>query len=305
MANNPELGLVYIPVLEPGALFGPSGELFIYRQRQCNLGATYLDGEQLSSAKQPKEWPSLDTLLVIERDPTPRTLLRAWDPSRQAEIWEVDTSAPGSRPSSGNPADVITTAGGLVFQGQADGRLLVFEAKTGRQVHSIDAGLKIGTAPMTYRVGGEQYSTVMGTSNTGTAVSGEDCKQGRIAAFKLGGGEVPHPSSVARGEGDLTSPAPNTGTPQQISLGEQLSVRHCAVCHESASRALNLAHLNAKGHREFLDITLKDRRLDGSMPERNPVDSGGGCKSENAGAQHRRRHHFNARHEKLLFGGIQ
>jgi quinohemoprotein ethanol dehydrogenase len=272
MAYNPGTGLVYIPVLESGALFGATGEPFRYLRKQWNLGVTFLDGEQIASENLPNTWPPLDTLLAGKPDPTPRTFLRAWDPIKQTKVWDVETTIAGNRLSTGNPAGVMTTASGLVFQGQVDGHLLVFDAKTGRQLKSIDVGDRMVAAPMTYRIGGEQYVAILGTHKTQMISTrgdedGDDPVQGRIVVLKLDGGEIPHPISLDREQAEsIPPPVADTGTPEQISLGAQMFGRHCAPCHASENRAPDLTKLNADSHRQFLDIVLKGSRLSRGMP---------------------------------------
>lgn len=53
------------------------------------------------------------------------------------------------------------TAGGLVFQGQIDGRFVARDAKTGKELWSFKTESPIVGAPITYRVNGRQYVTVI------------------------------------------------------------------------------------------------------------------------------------------------
>ena len=50
--------------------------------------------------------------------------LIAWDPIRQQAAWEIPQQ-------SGPNGGTLTTAGGLLFQGRADGRFIAYDAKTG------------------------------------------------------------------------------------------------------------------------------------------------------------------------------
>lgn len=163
----------------------------------------------------------------------------------------------------------MTTAGDLVIQGQVDGSFLVFDGTTGAKLRRIDAGIKMVAAPMTYRIDGEQYIAIMGTSIAAPGVKGSGDAgeaQGRIVAFKLDGGEVPQASPMKSAEGTSMPPVPDDGTPEQISRGSQLFARHCAVCHESASRAPNLADLTAQEHSDFMEIVFKGSRVTKGMP---------------------------------------
>src|SRR5690606_20274677 len=65
------------------------------------------------------------------------------------------------------------TAGGLVFQGTADGLFHAYDAKDGKELWKFDAGLGIIAAPMSYSVGGKQYvSVLVGWGGTSAAMSG-------------------------------------------------------------------------------------------------------------------------------------
>jgi alcohol dehydrogenase (cytochrome c) len=78
----------------------------------------------------------------------------------------------------------MSTAGGLVFTGQADGNLKAYDAKTGDELWSFQVGWGIGAAPMTYSVDGEQYVVVAAGGNRGgvTTLDGD-----AIWSFKLNG----------------------------------------------------------------------------------------------------------------------
>jgi alcohol dehydrogenase (cytochrome c) len=55
---------------------------------------------------------------------------------------------------------VLATASDLVFSGEMDGHLSVFNAHTGRKLWSFNLGVAVGAPPMTYRVNGIQYVAV-------------------------------------------------------------------------------------------------------------------------------------------------
>src|SRR6201986_5153395 len=80
-------------------------------------------------------------------DNVPSSWLTAWDPLPQREAWRVST------PGIWN-GGTLTTAGNLVFQGQADGKLNAYAADTGKLVWTFDAKMGISGAPITYSVAG-------------------------------------------------------------------------------------------------------------------------------------------------------
>ena len=81
--------------------------------------------------------------------------LIAWDPVTQTKRWEVRYS------KSFWNGGVLTTAGGLVFQGTGAGQLWAYDARSGNRLWSFDAGLGIIAAPMTYELDGVQYLSVL------------------------------------------------------------------------------------------------------------------------------------------------
>jgi alcohol dehydrogenase (cytochrome c) len=77
--------------------------------------------------------------------------LRALDPKTGQLVWEQKMGTP-------NFAGVMSTAAGLVFAGDNDGRLNAFEAQTGKRLWSYRTGSRIyGAAAMTYMLDGRQY----------------------------------------------------------------------------------------------------------------------------------------------------
>ena len=98
---------------------------------------------------------------------------------------------------------MLTTASGLLFQGSIDGSFRVFDKRDGRLLKSIDTGSSILAAPMTYRVNGVQYVSVMAAWGGGGfpyvprySAAYERGNRGRILTFRLGGGAVPIPPEL-------------------------------------------------------------------------------------------------------------
>lgn len=150
-AYSPLTGLVYIPVLENGALIGEGqeggGEL------TRGMGVTLIPEVDLPGGH--------------------RSFLKAWNPVTQSEVWRIEL--PGSWPGG-----VMTTAGGLVFQGQYDGKFVARDASTGKELWSFKAESPIVGAPITYRVDGRQYVTVI----TGAGGQGAGMQTIAGAAFR-------------------------------------------------------------------------------------------------------------------------
>lgn len=131
MSFNPMTGLVYVPTMQ--------------------LGVLWQKGKP-----DPERMGVFDiTLKPIVQDEDDGTgQLVAWDPIQQKAHWRVrhDTLWNGG---------TLSTAGGLVFQGTADGYFSAYDAKTGKQLWRFNAGLGIVSPPISYSVGGKQYVSVL------------------------------------------------------------------------------------------------------------------------------------------------
>lgn len=57
-------------------------------------------------------------------------------------------------------AGLLTTAGGLVFTGDAQGYLIAFDARSGKVLWKFQAGGTIIAPPISYALNGRQYIAV-------------------------------------------------------------------------------------------------------------------------------------------------
>jgi hypothetical protein len=88
-------------------------------------------------------------------------VLIAWDPVAQKERWR----AQGGGSTGGG---TVTTAGNLVIQVLADGRVVFHSADKGEKLHEIQTSQRVGMGPpMTYMVNGRQYISLMGGRGAG------------------------------------------------------------------------------------------------------------------------------------------
>jgi alcohol dehydrogenase (cytochrome c) len=58
----------------------------------------------------------------------------------------------------GSTAGILTTAGGLLFTGNADGDLLALDPAKGNTLWHTDAGANLANRPMTYKLDNPQYA---------------------------------------------------------------------------------------------------------------------------------------------------
>ena len=280
MAYNPNTQLVYIPTIEAPAVYHLPKAPFIYKQGAINKLTNYyfpVKGPWGVEENASNELPPFSELSEGQPDPTVRGVLKAWDPIKQKVAWQVETSGQwrGSFFAIWNGGGVMTSAGGLVFQGRGKGNLVVIDANTGQQLHSIDVGTSMMAAPMTYSIDGEQYIAIMaGLGGTfsksqppGTAAYRYG-NQGRIVAFKLGGGEVPKPPEQDPQDQQFPMPPVNrSGDVKAIQSGGELFQRNCSQCHSNRGGAgiPDLRKMDQQTHADFLDIVLKGIREDKGM----------------------------------------
>lgn len=258
MSFNPRTGLVYIPAMEM-----PNVMIDVSQQKQGGDDEFAVRG-LLPGEYDPKTLSREGTLPSLEslrkHTPTgpitPQGTLIAWDPVREKAAWRI----PGATWWDGG---VMSTAGNLVFRGDAHGFLNVYTADTGKLVKTIDVGTSILAAPITYRVRGEQYIAFMaGYGGAGGFVFAPETaaykygNENRIVALKLSGTPVPKPPETP----DVPFERPTTprGSAERVQRGETLYRRFCARCHVFGRGLLpDLRRFSATGSEElFYQIVL-------------------------------------------------
>jgi quinohemoprotein ethanol dehydrogenase len=206
-----------------------------------------------------------------------RGVLRAWDPVRQKTVWERETS----RDYFVYDGGVMSTGGNLVFQGRADGGLYVYAADSGKLLHRIETGVGIMAAPMTYEVGGIQYVALMEGYGGGAiantfppfSAGARYLNEGRVVAFRLGGGAVPMPP--ARPEVTLAEPPPREGSAGDIARGSRLYTAQCGRCHVFGAGVLpDLRTAAPADLKQFEDIVLNGALASVGMGRFDDVLSG-------------------------------
>jgi quinohemoprotein ethanol dehydrogenase len=208
MSFDPKTGLVYIPLHQIGVRFSRNGG----SENGFNV---------MGLSVEP----------IVERPGDGHGYLLAWNPMTQKEAWRVQ------HPGLWN-GGTLATAGGLVFQGTADGYFDAYDASTGRQVWSFDAGLGIIGAPMSYNIDGRQYVSILVGYGGTAAAYGHFMDMGykfgrqprRLLTFAMGGDKTLPPKSPP----DFTVHAlddPKLKLNEvDVAAGRALSVQ-CAACH--------------------------------------------------------------------------
>ncbi len=210
MAFNPKTGLVYIPAQGKATVIGDDAAW----QRDTALPGRLGSGTG---------W-NLGALVASSKTTPPFGRLLAWDPVAQKEVWRQE------HPSFFN-GGTLSTAGGLVFQGTADGRFAAYHAATGAKLWESPIGLGIVAAPATYAIDGRQYVSIAAGWGGAIGVSSGVARKvgpGTVLTFALDGrGEMP------RFRDAVTGPllAGVAYDPALVREGAGLYVSHCAVCH--------------------------------------------------------------------------
>ncbi|CAA0103788.1 Quinohemoprotein alcohol dehydrogenase ADH IIB [Zhongshania aliphaticivorans] len=217
MSFSPDTGLVYIPAMETPFVYADDKN-FSFNDSGWNTGA---DGAMGSLPTGMAQFKAIKAAI--------KGSLLAWDPVKQQPAWEI--------PHKGTwNGGILSTAGGLVFQGNADAKLVAYRADNGERLWDFFAQTGIVAPPISYEIDGEQYIAVAsGWGGTfallygGLLPADGDVGVGRLMVFKLGAkGALPElPTKVlARPE-----PPESTADAETIAKGKQIYDNRCVVCH--------------------------------------------------------------------------
>ncbi len=252
MSFSPETGLVYIPTTEMVYPFIPDKQ-FRFMPGEFNTGEDWvqlgIEGESVFGAF---------------RQCSP-TQLTAWNPVEQRKVWQV-------RFDTGSNGGVLSTAGGLVFQGNGTGKLTAYADDTGEILWQRQVPTAIMAPPVTYRVGGEQYVLVMAGAGGSFGMNFDKLpyeNKGHMLAFKLGGHAV-MPPMLMKAPGVVADTGGVKATVDEIHEGRDLYNRHCLRCHGLGARSSgllpDLRFASRETHEAWTAIViggmLRDRGMD-------------------------------------------
>jgi alcohol dehydrogenase (cytochrome c) len=133
--------------------FNPSTGLFYVSARE--VCATYI------AAEPPQGYKPGDRTMGGNQRPGPERgtgALRAIDPTTLEIKWELKHEAPSW-------AGVLSTAGGLVFSGDNDGKVFALDARSGKLLWQYQTGAPIYAPPITYMLDGRQYMVMPAGTN--------------------------------------------------------------------------------------------------------------------------------------------
>ena len=132
---------------------------------------------------------------------------------------------------------MLSTAGGLVFQGTGTGDFMALDASTGRRLWSAQTQTGVIAPPVSYMVGGVQYVALVVGRGGSWGVSGAQANAkgnslpniSRLLVYALGGtAALPPP---ARRPTPSLAPPPATASVQTLARGEAEYRTYCGRCH--------------------------------------------------------------------------
>ena len=262
MSFDPKTGLVYIPVQEAGYTYIPD-KAWTHSPMGTNMA---LD---MAANSMPQD-PAVKTQVMDSL----KGYVVAWDPINQKEVWRVGLAGPWN-------GGVVTTAGGLMAEGNASGEFAVYRADNGHKLWSFDAQGPVMAGPITYSVDGEQYIAVLsGWGGTYPLVSGIVAhKSGnvnnasRVLVFKLGG-TAKLPAKRPAAPKVLNPPLENASL-ETVDRGFHLYSRYCNSCHGDAVVAAgitpDLRYSPVVATDAFYDVVLGGLLKDNGMVSWSPV----------------------------------
>ncbi len=257
MSYSPDTGLVYIPAQQNLGVYAHD-EGFSYEKDFYNTG---VDWTKATMPDDPEERAGTLSLFT--------GFITAWDPVEQKEVWRV----PHSNLWNGG---ILSTAGNLVFQGNADGQFAAYKADSGEKLWDFEAQTGIVAAPISYRVGDKQYIAVVAGWGGSLITFGEiasrskgSVNRSRILVFELDAdGKLPEPVRFDRG---IPEPPELTASAEDIQRGDDIYHTRCFACHgEGAISAVSyipdLRFMSANTHEIFKAIVLGGLYQDKGMP---------------------------------------
>ena len=142
MAFNPQTGLIYVP----GSIIN-SG--FSLRRQEWD--------------ESTRSFRAVGTGAGFFRPPgEPRSgTLTAINPATNKIVWQKRTKFP-----IGTGSGLLSTATGLLFHGESDGRMLAYDITTGEPLWSFQTGAGADAPAVTYEIGGEQYVAILAGGNS-------------------------------------------------------------------------------------------------------------------------------------------
>jgi quinohemoprotein ethanol dehydrogenase len=225
MSYSPDTGLVYIPDQEAPHVYSHQTE---YKKTNgfWNTGTEFGDF--------PTDKATLKALKAMLKG-----RLLAWDPVTQKPVWSFEHDGPWN-------GGVLSTSGGLVFQGTADAHFAAYDAHTGKRKWRFYTQTGVVAAPITYQLDGEQFIAIAaGWGGTytlfagGVLPTGSIANIGRVMVFKLGANgalpKLPDDNFVVPEIPKLLDVSEAI-----LAMGKRIYANNCLVCHGAQAYSSSL-----------------------------------------------------------------
>jgi quinohemoprotein ethanol dehydrogenase len=167
---------------------------------------------------------------------------------------------------------VLSTAGGLVFEGTADGHFAAYGAENGTKLWDMAVNTGVMAAPATYTVGGKQYVSVLAGWGGAFALIGGNPgpnkgTPGRLLTFAVDGkATLPAPPAPAA----VPAPITQTADAKTIEAGTALYARWCVYCHgfgaTGGGAVQDLRYSAASVYAAYPKIVLDGTYVSAGMP---------------------------------------
>jgi len=255
-------GLVYIPAQEAAWAYANNADY-----KPSDVEGVWNTGTDFSISTLPDD----RAILKAGRAGLKGRLL-AWDPVAQEARWSVEHKGAWN-------GGVLSTAGGLVFQGTADGSFAAFDAQNGKRLWSQFVETGVVAAPITYALDGQQYIAIatgwggsLAHGYGGVFPTGPDHNTGRLLVFKAEGQATLPEVDVAAYEPEL--PPIIEASAETLAHGRRMYANHCSACHGDSAISFggmpNLRYSYAVGDaQDWADIVGAGALSEGGMPAFN------------------------------------
>ena len=245
MSYDPKQNLVFIPTMEVPAVHR-------VKKNFAETGLYKMLPETVNTGTEFNLFDTVPDMVEGELMPPITGELKAFDPITGETKWSVKHQ----QFWNGGP---LTTAGGLVFQGNGSGFLEAYNVENGEVIWSKNVRIGIMAPPVTYLIDGEQYISVLagdgGASNflgdnlgewEGKVASIKYGNDGRLLTFKLNGkSEIEEiPEKILK----IPEQPIINASMEDVRAGEDIYANYCAICHGAGVHGRTISDLRLMSH---------------------------------------------------------
>ena len=218
MSFSPQTNLVYFPVMDVAFPYFPE-------KIATRRGLAWNTGVDFNAGSLPQD-PKIKAQIIGSL----KGHLVAWNPVTNKEVWRAELGHPWN-------GGVVSTAGTLVFQGNAMGEFVAYRADNGERLWSAETQAGVLAAPIVYEVDGVDYVAIeVGWGGAFGLAAGELALKSHIASnlprilvYALGGtATLP---ALAAAAPTLLDPPPDIASAATVAAGKKLYHTYCSNCH--------------------------------------------------------------------------